>query len=316
MGPVPELVSVATYNLYLGADLSLILGERPSSDLDPQVAEVQRQLLATSFPDRAEHIAGTLVEREVDLVGLQEVCCWTLAHEQLWDFTVLLLDALRRRGADYEVVSEVATFSGEGELSGPDAVLPIDLRGSNVVLRRADSRVRVLEEAHGVFSEALETISLGDHRIAIARGWCGVHCQVGEQRFAFVDTHTEAYDAGSRDRQRDEVLTACRRWGDPVVLVGDFNATPDRVAMPSGLVDAWSVNGDDPGPTCCQAADLGNEESWLSERIDYVWVRGAQVVSATRLGAEPGTRELAGRWPSDHAGVQAVVRFGSPEVQP
>ena len=76
------------------------------------------------------------------------------------------------------------------------------------------------------------------------------------------------------------------------------------------MVDAWSVNDGDPGHTCCQAGDLRNEESLLHERIDYVWVRGARVRSAELLGADRSLRHAAGMWPSDHAGVHAVVELG------
>lgn len=306
---VPESLSVASYNLYLGADLSMVLGERSPEELATNLAEVQRQLLATAFPRRAAHLARSLAQRGVDLVGLQEVCCWQLAGEEMWDFTALLLEALRECGAEYETVAEVSTFTGEGELAVDGSVLPVELRGSNVVLRRTGSRVEVLETGHGLFDATLEVHSLGSRRVVVNRGWCGARCEVGGRGFAFVDTHTEAYDSGSRNRQRDELLTACGRWGDPLILVGDFNAVPARVGMPAELVDAWSVTSGEPGYTCCQEGDLANEESRLDERIDYVWVRGARVRSAELLGADRASREAAGMWPSDHAGVHAVVEL-------
>lgn len=309
---MPESVSVATYNLYLGADLSIVLGDRPRDELAANYGEVKRQLLATAFPERARYVARSLVERQVDLVGLQEVCCWTVSDRQVWDFTEILLGALRECGEDYETVSQVATFSGAGTMPAEDppvTSLPVTIRGSNVVLRRVGSPVRITEEGHGLFDTALG-VSSSDEQVAIARGWCGVRCVIGTTAFAFVDTHTEAYDPGSRNRQRDELMAVCDRWrDDPMVLVGDFNATPDQVGMPPEMLDAWSVNGDDPGYTCCQEGDLRNAESLLRERIDYVWVRDARVRSAALLGADPSLREAAGLWPSDHAGVQAVVEL-------
>lgn len=309
MWRVTESVSVASYNLYLGADLSLLLGDRPQEELATNLAEVERQLFATAFPRRATYLARSLAEREVDLVGLQEVCCWTVSEEQVWDFTALLLESLREHGIEYATVSEVSTFSGEGELAFGGSAQPIHVRGSNVVLRRVGSRVNVTDEDHGLFDEALQVYSFGARTVAIARGWCGVRCEVGDRSLAFVDTHTEAYGPASRNRQRDELMAVSARWDDPLVLVGDFNATPDQVGMPADMVDAWSVNGDDPGHTCCQAPDLTNEESWLRERIDYVWVRGARVRSSELLGADRSLRDAAGMWPSDHAGVHAVVEL-------
>ena len=110
-------------------------------------------------------------------------------------------------------------------------------------------------------------------------------------------THTEAYDEQVRNAQRDELVTLL---GDgPLVILGDFNAEPDAVGMPDGFLDAWQEVG---GETCCQAADLRNEQSQLTQRIDYVWVRGVRVVRCKVVGVE---REDL--WPSDHAGVLAEL---------
>lgn len=298
-------VVVATYNLYLGADLSLVLGDRPDGELATNLEEVQRQLLHTSFDRRASLVADALVEHQPDLVGLQEVCSWTLEGQTLWDFGALLADSLADRELKYDVVCAVQTFGGGAQLSA-DAGLPgaITLTGSNVVLRRADSAVTVDQTGSGTFGRALDVVSLGTDELAITRGWCGAACQVDGQPFAFVNTHTEAYDPGSRNQQRDELLAASAGWAGPLVVVGDFNAHPEDVGMPPEFVDAWAARGAGPGLTCCQAPDLGNPESLLSERIDYVWVRGAEVEQVAVVGDAvlPGP-DL--RWPSDHAGVVA-----------
>ena len=125
------------------------------------------------------------------------------------------------------------------------------------------------------------------------------------RRCGSSNTHTEAYDAAVRDAQRDEVLAWCDEAATPVVLVGDFNATPDVVGVPAPWRDAWS-HGHGPGATNGQEADLANHESTLSERIDYVFVRDADVVACRRIGHEPVDRSTPhGLWPSDHAGVVA-----------
>ena len=300
---------VATYNLYLGADLSLVLGDRETAELAFNLDEVQRQLLATAFDQRVALVADAIAEHAPDLVGLQEVCTWTLEGATLWDFGKLLADALADREVKYDVVCEIRTFGGSALLAA-DAGLPgtISLSGSNVVLRRADSPVHVDQVGSGLFGEALDVRSLNTDDLAISRGWCGAACEVDGRPFAFVNTHTEAYDAASRNQQRDELLAAAAGWAGPLVVVGDFNAQPADVGMPEEFLDAWAVRGDGPGLTCCQAPDLGNPESLLFERIDYVWVRGAEVETVALLGHEP----LPGpdlRWPSDHAGVVARLSF-------
>ena len=110
--------------------------------------------------------------------------------------------------------------------------------------------------------------------------------------FAFVDTHTEAYDDASRDVQRDELLGSLTDGTETVVIVGDFNAVPGSMGMPAGFVDAWLAAGrPSEGPeaaTCCQAGDLATRSRPLKERIDYVWVRGARVRLGHADRGEPG----------------------------
>jgi endonuclease/exonuclease/phosphatase family metal-dependent hydrolase len=92
-----------------------------------------------------------------------------------------------------------------------------------------------------------------------------------------------------------------------VVVVGDFNATPDKVGMPEEYVDAWTAAGrDGDGRTCGQKADLTGESS-LDARIDYIWVRGAEVAACWVVGHRPEDRTPSGLWPSDHAAVVAEI---------
>ena len=306
-----QRVRVATYNLYLGADLSLLLGAVPAERLDARTDEVLRQLDATAFPKRAAAIARLLVREQVDLVGLQEVCTWHSDEQLMWDCARELLAALETLGEPYDVVAEQPSFDGAGEVERGGRRVTMRLEGSNVILRRRSSRVVVEEASSGRFDNVLTMRLMEAMDVSIGRGWCAVRCTVdGAAPFTFVSTHTEAYEAASRDRQRTELVAALP--DDPrLVLVGDFNAQPHQVGMPSDFTDAWVAAGGDPdGPdaaTCCQVGDLSNESSRLSERIDYVWVRALGVDECTRFGADPEDRTVDGLWPSDHAGVAATV---------
>jgi endonuclease/exonuclease/phosphatase family metal-dependent hydrolase len=309
-------IRVATYNLYLGADLEMLLLD-DSGRTDPQAAfdEVQRQLRVTAFPDRVDAVAAALCTQAPDLVGLQEVCLWRADGEVLWDYEAELLAALSRQGVEYEHVVGQRTFHGWGVVPVDGQEVRLDLAGSNTVLRRVDSPVEVEATASGLYGNAF-TVPASGFRIeaTLDRGWSAARCTVpgGDgRRFAFVDTHTEAYDDAARDIQRDELLSTLTHRTETVVVVGDFNAGPGSVGMPEGFVDAWVAAGHpSEGPaaaTCGQAGDLSNEESTLQDRIDYVWVRGAGVRSATRIGGRPEDRTPAGLWPSDHAGVVAEL---------
>jgi endonuclease/exonuclease/phosphatase family metal-dependent hydrolase len=217
------------------------------------------------------------------------------------DFLRELTDALAECGGSYDVCAVNHNFAGSGA--------GLSLRGSNVILARTG--IIVEDQVVGDYSDGLNVPTpLGDVRVARSWGW--VDAIAEGSRVRFVNTHTEAYDERVRNAQRDELLDAI---GDPegaVVLVGDFNAGPDRIGLGTTYVDAWLAAGGDPqgGWTCGQAADLTNETSSLNERIDYVWVRGATVEACRLIGTLPADRTPSGLWPSDHAGVVADVRLG------
>ena len=68
---------VATYNLYLGADLALLFDATDLDQLAARVHVVRAQLAATRFEERARAVAAILARERVDLVGLQEMSRWT-----------------------------------------------------------------------------------------------------------------------------------------------------------------------------------------------------------------------------------------------
>ena len=97
--------------------------------------------------------------------------------------------------------------------------------------------------------------------------------------------------------------------GRPAVLVGDFNAPPDSVAIRSltsapargdTLCDVWQqANPMDPGATMPSHAPV--------VRLDYLFVSPeVRVIRAERLGELP---DPDGFYPSDHLGVSATLRF-------
>ena len=308
---------VATYNLYLGADVTVVFGATSAEDLAGRARLVLDQLLATDFPARAAAIAAILVRERVDVVGLQEVARWSRAvdagdgadggeRSEVWlDFLDELRAALRRAGEVYDVHACTSNFRGGAVIPGEAAMTVL---GHNVVLVRRGSGVRVTGERTGDFTRTLDVATaMPDLVLNIARSWGRVDAEVRGHPFRFVNTHTEAWDETVRNAQRDELLAAIGVDDSPVVLVGDFNAAPDAVGMPASYVDAWAVAGrDGDGLTCGQSADLSGE-SRLAERIDYVFVRDAEVTGCWVVGARPEDRTASGLWPSDHAGVVADI---------
>ncbi len=303
-------LTVATYNLYVGADLSRLFAVGDAAGLARAVTEVRAELDATCFPERAGALADVLVRERPELVGLQEVARWTSRRgdgraQVLADFLPALTAALAARGCRYDTCAVAPAFGGM--LPVEDAWM--ELSGADVVLVRADAAVDVAAVSTGTYAARHHVdTGLPGARFPIARGWSRVQASVAGRPLTFVATHLEAWDARVRAAQRDELLDAVGDPGHPVVVVGDFNANPSEVGMPADYHDAWlEAGGDaDGGATCGQAGDLRNPVSRLGQRIDYVWVRGAGVTGCRVAGDRPGDRTLEhGMWPSDHAAVVA-----------
>src|SRR5262249_31591593 len=129
--------------------------------------------------------------------------------------------------------------------------------------------------------------------IKIDRGFAGADIAVGARRYRVVTTHLE-----EQEPDPTTPLSAAIQAAHATELLGLLHATPpqlsaivlvDMNSCPSdqpveqfippyqqftgaGFVDLWSVRpGNAPGWTCCQAADLRNKPSTLSERIDFIF---------------------------------------------
>ena len=315
-------LTVATWNLYLGADLALLLDATTLEELADRIDVVRGQLQRTDFTERARAIAGLLQREQVDVAGLQEVSRWTeaplsdLEHPTvLADFLPVVLAELAHLGTPYDVHAVRGSF--EGGLPVGDRWMQV--AGSNVVLVRRDAGLEVVAEETGHFATTLE-LRTGIEGVAfpVRRSWGRVDLVAGGRRLGVVNTHTEAYDAGVRDAQRDELLAQVEARVEAqvdrvvaVVLLGDLNATPEQVGVGTPYVDAWTAAGGDPdgGRTCGQSGDLSNPAPDLRERIDYVFVRDLAVRSCRVVGGDPQDRTPSGLWPSDHAAVVAELEL-------
>ena len=114
-----------------------------------------------------------------------------------------------------------------------------------------------------------------------------------------------------------------------MIATGDFNsaADPATTATPTTTYadltrfwfrDAWSVNGSDPGLSCCQTSTLSNPVTQATTRIDLVLVHGfVRPLSAHLVGDAPiPGAAVPPFWASDHAGVvaKAAAALSTPVV--
>ena len=171
--------------------------------------------------------------------------------------------------------------------------------------------------------------------ITIERGFVGVDATVRGKTYRFVNTHLEGAgptdpNSGGRIQYLQavelvETLQATTPDGLPLILVGDFNSSPDdasddpdvpyQIIVDKGFADIWDTNlfkfFDPNSLTCCQDDDLLNTTSLLDERIDLIFIRDTSFLPiAFVTGRVPiFPLSLPPNWASDHSGVFGRLIF-------
>ncbi|HEX4443055.1 MAG TPA: endonuclease/exonuclease/phosphatase family protein [Galbitalea sp.] len=129
--------------------------------------------------------------------------------------------------------------------------------------------------------------------------------------FRAINTHFDQFSRRSRVRSVAEILRVVGETPLATIVTGDFNTDddtlPHELLVDSGiLVDTW------------QTASERLTEAWGSfanygppklERKRIDWILVTPTVSVLSAGINVSRYE--GKWPSDHAPVQAVVNFGA-----
>lgn len=321
-------VTVMTLNVYFGTELDPLFAAKDLPQLIEAVAKAWAEVQATDIPARATSIAHQIAAAKPDLVGLQEVAQWSTgapgAMSSRFDFLLLILEALRKEGCFYAPIAIRKDLDQAG---------PLDMNGNFVrfedrhaVLIRIEpfpTQVRPYNIQAETFSTLFEIASPLIGSVTVPRSWIAVDAILGDKKFRFIESHVESMEEAVQVAQGKELIAALASTALPIVMVGDFNSNanqqsdaPDNTAtypeiVAAGFQDAWAaVNRDDPGNTCCHAADLRNPVARLDRRIDLIFTRGPITpISAKLVGAEPAARTPSRVWPTDHAGVLATLRF-------
>ncbi len=257
----PEVVKVMTRNLYLGADLTPAITAKGLTEFTAATGKILRDVTANDFPTRAKGLAKEIIEKEPDLVGLQEVALWRTgppsteallggrapnATTVRYDYLQSLLEQLNKGKKRYRVAisNDEFDFEAPGDENGipndgPNKVIAnaeIDgrLTMRDVILAKVGGSVKVSNEQSGHFANLL-VVELQGVKIPVTRGWASVDARVnGGQRIHFVDTHFESFDPASevpsvRARQASELLAGPLKSTLPTILVGDLNSDDDTV---------------------------------------------------------------------------------------
>src|SRR3954451_2849615 len=326
-------VQIQTQNLYLGSDLTpAIVASNPPAFF-AAVNQIWANVKASDFPSRAQQIAKEVDQKKPDILALQEVSKWTATNlapsstEPSYDFLAILQAALSARKLDYTVASVSNNANiGPIPLPGPGAPLPsptflLTFQDRDVILVRNAKDVSYTNPQSGNFATQLVVPSpVGGQPLSFNRGWASIDAVVGKQAFHFVDSHLETEAAPPvQVAQGNELLAGPLAGPGPTIAAGDFNSAADGSTtatyanLTAVFADVWTTGNHpggpkDPGFSCCQAPDLLNPKSLLSERIDLILTKiaGRQAKpNAELVGEKPGDRTKAGLWPSDHAGLFA-----------
>jgi endonuclease/exonuclease/phosphatase family metal-dependent hydrolase len=327
------LLTLMTWNVYLGADLSLIFNATTPEEFFAAVGAAYDTIQATNFVERANSIADEIQKTSPDLIGLQEVALLrtqsppdgpaTPATNVSFDYLQILIDALNARGLKYEPIVVQTAFDAEapGLISGS----PVDIRLNDreVILAKAD-RDFTLSNIQGAQFAANFTVPTPFGSISLPRAWVSVDVTFdkGGDKARIVSTHLEPLlhpqlSPIIQELQADELLNGPGNTNLPVVFIGDFNSNPDGTGtatysklINAGFIDAWTIAGKGNGFTCCQDEDLLNQISFLDRRIDLILFRGNFDVKDIELvGNSQNDRTTSGLWPSDHAGVVAKLKL-------
>jgi Endonuclease/Exonuclease/phosphatase family len=332
-----------TRNLYLGADLNPAIGVRSPGELVAAAGQILREVDHNDFPVRAEGLAGEILEKKPDLVGLQEAALWQTAPTTdpgastvRYDYLQELLAELNRSGPRYELVVVEPEFdfsapADENEIAddGPpvpgleDAEIVGHLTMRDAILARRGAGVQTWNEQGGHFATLLEVPVLSE-TLPVLRGWTATDAKVrGSHPFRFVDTHLEAFHPLVRAAQAGELVApGGPATSDlPVVLVGDLNSDseegtgtpPDSLAYEvlrgAGMVER-STN--DPLGCCLGRSLLGEGDGGsvadFNHQVDHIMTRDPEQV-LLHHSSVTGLYPVNGFWDSDHAGLFSALRF-------
>lgn len=330
-------VTMASYNLYLGADLGPILAATSEPEFVAAVGTAFGSVVATNFNVRANLIADQIAKTKPHFIGLQEVVTWRTgapvdfgqppppATTVAFDYLQILNSALSARGLLYTPVAQVQNL----DIQVPGAVSTSQL--ANIRLTDSDVLLALTSLPGGIshanaqaqnFETRLQVPVLGTP-VDILRGWTAADVTVDGKTFRLVNTHLEGFLELIQLGQAMELLGGPGSTDLPLVFIGDFNsdaAPPAGTAgatyaalLAAGFADAGLLGGIGGVATCCQAADLMNGLSLLETRIDLALVRGAfQVLFADVIGEAQEDRDASGGlWPSDHAGIVVTLNVVS-----
>lgn len=322
-------VKVMTYNILQGTDFSAVLTAQTPEQFVAAVNATLAEVKASNIPDRAKAVAHQIAITNTDLVGLEEATLWQYGMgadptDVLYDPLKCVLDELKAEGLHYKDV----VISNEYEVQGPlgDGNV-LRATGRNVILARTDeaglllSNVKVgkFEAAFGFHDDAIGS------DIRIDRSWGSIDVDLDGQSFTFIVTHLENTwpVPGIIDvlrAQAAELNQVAAKSRQNTIVAGDFNAVANDLSDPShavyedminyGFTDSWAeLNRNKSGLTWPLINSSTTDTAY--QRIDFVFHRGLVNARVASLAGDQKQDRVDNMWPSDHAGLRALLQLGA-----
>jgi hypothetical protein len=319
-------------------------------DIQTSDFPARAEAMAAEFAANPPHVIGV---QEAPLFRIQvpgDVLAGNpvAATETLMDFKAIFLAALRRHGLRYDVVSEVRNTDVElpviVDMTDPQNPAKwADIRFTDRDLLLVRHGIAVTDRGAKNFQASFD-VATPAGPITLKRGMTWADIRFRKQLYRVVNTHLETQ--GFRplpEYQMGELLQTVQSVPHPVILVGDLNSDANlapsdpwytasyHMALQAGFQDTWAtINPGDDGFTCCYAKSLdGADLSEMHERIDHImvrnpagppengggtWAGSADIIESFLLGVEESSQTAAGRWPSDHRGIQAAFLVPAPSL--
>jgi endonuclease/exonuclease/phosphatase family metal-dependent hydrolase len=331
-------VKTMTYNIYIGANVDIVLTATSFEDLIVKVAAAYDTLFLTNFPERAQAIAKLIKRHRPHFIGLQEVTLIqrfdqippTTLYEEI-NFLEILMNALAAQGVHYQFADSI---------QNADVTLPrlagFDPGGNPIIdfIRVVDADailVRGDVPFHSPFKGAYQAqlpVNSPAGTFYIPRGFVSVVATVNQKSYRFVDTHLEPFSELVRLFQAQELCAVFAGETLPTIMVGDFNTLDPTQPHPlsdstykfmtktCGYTDTWLYNlkgNEGEGYTSPFSAALRDPFPNLYQRIDLIFAKNFAdpigPVKAEVIGDRFKDRTPSGLWPSDHAGVVAKLHL-------
>lgn len=322
-----DSLRVGSLNMAIGFDVTSLIGAVNS---DSATVYQILQSIDSSFVDsrpyeRIGMMADSLVKANLDVIALQEVLELKGSKLGTVQFLQALSDSIAAKGGPKYQSLILSTNPLRLHMPAVDKDLKaldlpsVDLNFTegNALLIKPGLKILSTDTLHfkSLFGPLyFRTLGL---KFYSERGAIGAVLQSAEGRiFQVWSTHLEVELGNIALNQAQELMDALdqkRSEKQSQVVLGDFNFSPGSsgiklLTAADALADAWEINSQTHGTSCCQLINDSTPTDRSSRTLDYVLLRDA--LGASSLQSQwIGPKLIQNRWiyGSDHALVRATI---------